>query len=53
MESTGEAMKVQISDKTKELLDKVGGFLIRERGVIEVKGKGSMTTFWLIGRVPE
>ena len=50
MESTGEAMKIQMSSHSKELLDKIGGFIIRERGTIDVKGKGSMITYWLIGR---
>ncbi|XP_069948438.1 uncharacterized protein [Cherax quadricarinatus] len=48
MESTGEAMKIHISQTTKELLDKVGGYTCEFRGYQEVKGKGSMPTFWLL-----
>ncbi|XP_055523544.1 guanylate cyclase alpha-like isoform X2 [Wyeomyia smithii] len=49
MESTGEPMKIHISEHTKEVLDKLGGFKIKRRGSVEVKGKGSMETFWLLG----
>ncbi|KAJ3184402.1 hypothetical protein HDU85_001707 [Gaertneriomyces sp. JEL0708] len=46
--STSEKLKIQISENLKDLLhDK---FVIEERGVIAVKGKGEMKTFWLLGR---
>lgn len=31
------AMKIQISDHCKDLLESVGGFLIQERGTVDVK----------------
>uniref|UniRef100_A0A182V862 guanylate cyclase n=1 Tax=Anopheles merus TaxID=30066 RepID=A0A182V862_ANOME len=49
MESTGEPMKIHISKSTKEVLDKLGGFKIKLRGTVDVKGKGTMQTFWLTG----
>ncbi|OQV13654.1 Atrial natriuretic peptide receptor 1 [Hypsibius exemplaris] len=49
MESTGEPMKIQISLSTKILLDNIGGFHIVERGPVPVKGKGILTTYWLLG----
>lgn len=49
MESNGEALKIHISQKTKDLLDNFDGFEVVERGVMEIKGKGQMTTYWLIG----
>ncbi|XP_053674113.1 uncharacterized protein LOC128724409 [Anopheles nili] len=49
MESTGEPMKIHISESTKEVLDKLGGFKIKLRGTVDVKGKGTMETFWLMG----
>ncbi|XP_062703100.1 uncharacterized protein LOC115257278 isoform X4 [Aedes albopictus] len=49
MESTGEPMKIHLSQNTKEILDRLGGFKIKRRGTIEVKGKGTMETFWLVG----
>uniref|UniRef100_A0A182JVW7 guanylate cyclase n=1 Tax=Anopheles christyi TaxID=43041 RepID=A0A182JVW7_9DIPT len=49
MESTGEPMKIHISESTKDVLDKLGGFKINLRGTVDVKGKGTMQTFWLTG----
>ncbi|XP_065090662.1 guanylate cyclase 32E [Ochlerotatus camptorhynchus] len=49
MESTGESMKIHISSVTYNLLKKIGGYRFEERGVIKVKGKGDMRTFWLVG----
>ncbi|XP_039753422.1 atrial natriuretic peptide receptor 1 [Pararge aegeria] len=50
MESTGEPMKIQISEDVKRALDKTGNFVTTPRGVVDVKGKGEMTTYWLEGR---
>ncbi|XP_064611179.1 speract receptor-like isoform X2 [Liolophura sinensis] len=50
MESSSEPMKIQISTSTKEYLDKCGGFSVSERGLISIKGKGIMQTFWLLGK---
>lgn len=49
MESTGDAMKIHISSVTYNLLKKIGGYRFEERGVINVKGKGDMRTYWLVG----
>ncbi len=48
MESTGEPGKVQVTAQTHALLGH--GFVFEERGVIEVRGKGAMRTWFLIGR---
>jgi adenylate cyclase len=50
MESTGEAGKIQVAPGTRELL--ADRFELEERGVIEVRGKGPMRTWFLIGRKP-
>ncbi|XP_071538924.1 uncharacterized protein [Panulirus ornatus] len=50
MESTGLPFKIHITAATKEALDKVGGFIMKLRGEMEIKGKGSMETYWLIGK---
>ncbi|CAH2048807.1 unnamed protein product, partial [Iphiclides podalirius] len=50
MESTGEPMKIQISEDVKRALDKSGRFIMSPRGVVDVKGKGEMMTYWLDGR---
>ncbi|CAK1580584.1 unnamed protein product [Parnassius mnemosyne] len=51
MESTGEAMKIHISQSTKKALDGIGNYEIKSRGVIEIPGKGVMETFWLLGKI--
>lgn len=48
MESTSTAMKVHISQTTKELLGP--NYKLADRGEIEVKGKGNMKTYWLEDR---
>ncbi|MBW7963675.1 adenylate/guanylate cyclase domain-containing protein [Bradyrhizobium sp. BR 10261] len=48
MESTGEAGKIQIAPTTRDLL--ADRFDLEERGTIEVRGKGPMRTWFLIGR---
>ncbi|MEG4032951.1 adenylate/guanylate cyclase domain-containing protein [Microcoleus sp. w1-18aA5] len=48
MEATGFAGRIQVTDVTYELLkDK---YLFERRGVIPVKGKGDMMTYWLLGK---
>ena len=47
MESHGEPGKVQISENTYSLIKKE--FKIKERGNIEVKGKGNMSVYFLLG----
>lgn len=49
MESNGESLKIHISQSTKTILDKFGTFDVTERGVVEMKGKGKMLTYWLNG----
>ncbi|XP_067647261.1 receptor-type guanylate cyclase Gyc76C-like isoform X2 [Eurosta solidaginis] len=49
MESNGEALKIHISSKCKEALDKLGGYMTEERGLVSMKGKGEVVTYWLTG----
>lgn len=49
MESTGEALKIHLSETTKDLLHGYGTFDLVERGLLDVKGKGKMKTYWLEG----
>lgn len=39
MESTGEAFKIHISEATKTLLDRLGGYRYEERGLTPIKVK--------------
>jgi len=48
MESQGEAGKIQVGELTYELLR--DRYVLEKRGVVPIKGKGNMTTYWLIGR---
>ncbi|ELT89648.1 hypothetical protein CAPTEDRAFT_118157 [Capitella teleta] len=50
MESTSLAMRIQVSEDCKQLLDELGGFITEKRGTVSVKGKGNMNTYWLKGK---
>ena len=47
MESHGMTGRIQMSDATRQALIKP--FVLEHRGVIDVKGKGEMNTWFLIG----
>ncbi|KAM6903929.1 atrial natriuretic peptide receptor 1-like isoform 1-T2 [Lycodopsis pacificus] len=49
MESNGEALRIHVSEATREVLQEFNCFQLEFRGEIEMKGKGSMRTFWLLG----
>lgn len=49
MESNGEPLKIHISLQCKEALLKLGGYVIEDRGLVTMKGKGEVRTFWLTG----
>uniref|UniRef100_T1GMB8 Guanylate cyclase domain-containing protein n=1 Tax=Megaselia scalaris TaxID=36166 RepID=T1GMB8_MEGSC len=49
MESTGLPLKIHVSSATKYILDKFGTFKLELRGQVELKGKGTVTTYWLHG----
>lgn len=50
MESGGYALKIHVSETTAQLLKEIGGFHLTCRGERAVKGKGTMTTYWLTGK---
>ncbi|XP_046997916.1 atrial natriuretic peptide receptor 1-like [Schistocerca americana] len=49
MESGGEPLRIHVSSSTKEILEKFGTFKLELRGEVELKGKGRLTTYWLLG----
>ncbi|XP_020709582.2 receptor-type guanylate cyclase Gyc76C-like isoform X2 [Athalia rosae] len=49
MESNGEPLRIHISAQCKEALDKVGGYIVEDRGLVHMKGKGEVKTYWLTG----
>ncbi|XP_075146440.1 uncharacterized protein LOC142220913 [Haematobia irritans] len=50
MESTGSSWRIHMSQETRNRLEARGGYTIEPRGLIEIKGKGMMNTFWLLGK---
>jgi adenylate cyclase len=50
MESTGEIGQIQVAPDTRELI--ASRFELKERGIIEIRGKGPMRTWFLVGRKP-
>ncbi|KAJ8956736.1 hypothetical protein NQ318_014092, partial [Aromia moschata] len=52
MESAGQAFKIHISHATYMLLQRLGGYTCEERGLVPIKGKGEMETYWLVGEDP-
>ncbi|XP_077993905.1 atrial natriuretic peptide receptor 1-like [Glandiceps talaboti] len=48
MESSGQSFKIHISWSTVNILNTFGGFNVQLRGQVELKGKGLVTTFWLL-----
>ena len=50
MQSSGFALRIHVSTTSKEILDQAGGFHLEKRGLVTMKGKGSVETYWLIGK---
>lgn len=50
MESHGEPMKIHISEDSAHTLERFGEFIMEPRGQVDVKGKGPMNTYWLLGK---
>jgi adenylate cyclase len=48
MESSGAPGRVHISEQTAQLVS--AQFVVEERGLVEMKGKGCLRTYWLAGR---
>jgi adenylate cyclase len=51
MESTDSVGRIQVPEDVYQRLK--GDFVLQERGEIEIKGKGCMRTWYLIGRKPD
>ena len=47
MESNGEPLKIHISKECNQELTRIGGFVTEERGLVPMKGKGDVLTYWL------
>ncbi|CAG5097000.1 Oidioi.mRNA.OKI2018_I69.XSR.g14885.t2.cds [Oikopleura dioica] len=51
MESSGDNGKIQVTMEVKEILEPLG-YTFDSRGLVNIKGKGTMETFWLTGPRP-
>ncbi|CAG9563816.1 unnamed protein product [Danaus chrysippus] len=48
MESTGQPLRIHLSENTRLLLEQWGTFIVERRGEVELKGRGRMLTHWLL-----
>ncbi|MBP0021117.1 MAG: response regulator [Cyanobacteria bacterium SBLK] len=48
MESQGEPSRIQVTQSVYDVLQ--DSYRLEERGIIQIKGKGEMTTYWLCGK---
>lgn len=48
--SAGSSWRIHLSEITRDRLVKAGGYLLEPRGPVEIKGKGLMNTYWLLGK---
>ncbi|KAA3681513.1 uncharacterized protein DEA37_0010741 [Paragonimus westermani] len=48
MESNGAPCRIHCSEQCKTELDHLGTYMLEERGLIAVKGKGIVRTYWLL-----
>nr|XP_037276836.1 adenylate cyclase type 3-like [Rhipicephalus microplus] len=51
MESTGKAGNIQVVKETADILETFG-FMLEQRGLVSVKGKGMLMTFYLLDKKP-
>ncbi|PVD36154.1 hypothetical protein C0Q70_03127 [Pomacea canaliculata] len=49
MESNGLPLRIHVSPASKVVLDRFGTFELESRGEVEMKGKGLIHTYWLLG----
>ena len=50
MESSGLALRVHVSPECKTILDELPGYQLQERGPVQMKGKGTVVTYFLSGK---
>ncbi|XP_065051020.1 atrial natriuretic peptide receptor 1-like [Rhopilema esculentum] len=49
MESSGLALRIHVSPYCRDVLLQLGGYHLVERGPVSMKGKGTITTYFLLG----
>ncbi|KAI5748898.1 hypothetical protein M8J76_003019 [Diaphorina citri] len=54
MQTTSQSSMIHLSDTTKTLLEqsqeKISDYIIQSRGIVNLKGKGNVETYWLTGK---
>ncbi|XP_038077863.1 atrial natriuretic peptide receptor 1-like [Patiria miniata] len=50
MESTGLALRIHVSPECKDVLMRIGTFHLEKRGSVQMKGKGTIETYFLAGK---
>lgn len=50
MESAGVSMRIQISEETFKILNASKKYILKKRGMVQVKGKGELLTYFLFGK---
>ncbi|XP_027052498.1 atrial natriuretic peptide receptor 1-like [Pocillopora damicornis] len=50
VETTGQALKIHVSEDCYRLLKEIGGYTFLKRGEVYLKGRGFWKTYWLIGK---
>ncbi|XP_041366868.1 atrial natriuretic peptide receptor 1-like [Gigantopelta aegis] len=50
MESNGKPQRIHISPETERVLRQNSKYQIKQRGQVLIKGKGTMETYWLVGK---
>ncbi|ULU07910.1 hypothetical protein L3Y34_019156 [Caenorhabditis briggsae] len=53
MESNGIPLRINCSESAKQVLDQLGGYVMEERGIVEMKGKGKQMTYFVRGEDSE
>lgn len=47
------ALRIHCSSECASLLHRIGGYELAERGLVRIKGKGDVRTYWLLGEAEE
>ncbi|XP_058962519.1 atrial natriuretic peptide receptor 1-like [Pocillopora verrucosa] len=50
LESTCLPLRIHVSSESHSRLVEVGGFYLEERGQVQIKRQGLVTTYWLVGK---
>ncbi|XP_022091376.1 guanylate cyclase 32E-like [Acanthaster planci] len=52
MESNGQPLRIHCSGQCRDNLIQLEGYELEERGLVAMKGKGELLTYWVVGQDP-